>query len=92
MRPTITNSVKTITTYSVTARNCRGMSVTFSNLGCLTAKSVAEILSYAFRDLEVVCDQTGEIMYNIYKDLEWYHATNTEEGAIKEVKLFLASR
>lgn len=92
MQPTTNSTIGKTTTYSVTANNCKGMSVTFSRLGCLTAKTVAEILSYAFRDLQVVCDQTGEVAYNHYKSPDWFARYDTEMEAIQKVVLFIAER
>ena len=56
------------TTYSVKADNCNSPKITYEAQG-LAAKSalfLANHLSEAFRNVEVICEQTGEIAYQFY--------------------------
>ena len=61
------------TTYKVEARcnKTSGMNVEFKGIGDLeSAMEVATTLELAFPDIVVTCEQTGEIMFNIYKSFE----------------------
>ena len=55
-------------TYSVKADNCNAPKITYEVNG-LAAKSalfLANHLAEGFRDVRVICEQTGEVMFNIY--------------------------
>ena len=55
-------------TYSVKADNCNAPKITYEVKG-LASKSalfLAKHLTEAFRSVEVVCEQTGEIAYQTY--------------------------
>ena len=82
------------TTYTVTAKSLdyKNLTVSFGDLSCLKAKTVAEMLGYAFRQIDIVCDQTGEVAYNHYKSPDWFARYDTEMEAIQKVVLFIAER
>lgn len=61
-------------TYSLSATNGENFKVSVS-ISNLTEQQVLAVLNnceYGFRDIEVVCEQTGEIMYNRYWSGEWF--------------------
>lgn len=80
------------TTYTVTAKSLdyKNLVVSFGDLSCLGAKTVAEMLGYAFPQIDIICDQTGEVAYNHYKSPDWFARYDTEMAAIQKVVLFLA--
>lgn len=80
------------TTYTVTAKSLdhKNLTVSFGDLSCLAAKTVSEILGYAFRQIDIICDQTGEVAYNHYKSPDWFARYDTEMEAIQKVVLFIA--
>ena len=69
-----------LTTYSVSADNRNSPKITYEVKG-LSAKSalfLANHLAEGFRDVTVVCEQTGEIMFNIYYNDDFRKPTLTE--------------
>ena len=54
-------------TYKVEANNCNSPRITCEITGQAenSARFLAENLSRAFRDVRVICEQTGEIMYSV---------------------------
>ena len=57
-----------LATYSVSADNCNAPKITYEVKG-LSEKSalfLANHLVEGFRDVKVICEQTGEIMFNMY--------------------------
>lgn len=57
-----------LTTYVVNANNCNTPKITYE-VGGLTAKSalfLANHLTEAFRQVDVTCEQTGEIIFSMY--------------------------
>ena len=69
-----------LTTYTVSADNCNAPRITYEIKG-LTEKSalfLANHLAEGFRDVKVVCEQTGEIMFNIYYNDDFRKPTLTE--------------
>jgi hypothetical protein len=82
------------TTYTVTAKSFdyKNLTVSFSDLHLNGAMAVAEMLGCGFRNIEVVCDQTGEVVYNHYKSPDWFVHIESEMTAIQKVVLFLAER
>ena len=57
-----------LTTYSVNANNCNAPRITYE-VKELTAKSamfLANHLTEGFRQVEVICEQTGEIIFSMY--------------------------
>lgn len=55
-------------TYSVIADNCNSPRITYEVKGLAknAAKFLAEHLGQAFRKVDVICEQTGEVVYNMY--------------------------
>lgn len=67
-------------TYSVKADNCNAPKITYEVKG-LAAKSalfLANHLVEAFRNVEVVCEQTGELTYNVYYNDDFRKPTMDE--------------
>lgn len=68
------------TTYTVSADNCNSPKITYEVKG-LTAKSalfLAQNLSEGFRDVKVVCEETGEVMYSLYYNDDFCKTNLTE--------------
>lgn len=82
------------TTYTVTAKSLdyKNLTISFDGLSCLCAKTVCEILGYAFRQIDIICDQTGEVAYNHYKSPDFFARYDSEMAAIQKVVLFLAEK
>ena len=79
-------------TYQVLADNCNMPKITYQVNG-LTAKSAlvcAENLSEAFRDVRVICEQTGEIMCNVYFNDGFKKTTLTEVEVIEAMQKIFA--
>ena len=57
-----------LTTYSVSADNCNSPKITYEvkNLTAKSALFLANHLAEGFRDVTVICEQTGDIMFNMY--------------------------
>ena len=55
-------------TYSVKADNCNAPKITYEvkELSAKSALFLANHLAEAFRSVEVVCEQTGEVAYQFY--------------------------
>ena len=69
-----------LTTYVVNASNCNAPKITYEVKG-LAAKSalfLANHLVEAFRKIEVVCEQTGELVYDVYYNDDFRKPTMTE--------------
>ena len=69
-----------LTTYTVSADNCNSPRITYEVKG-LAEKSalfLANHLTEGFRDVKVVCDQTGEIMFTMYYNDDFRKPTLTE--------------
>lgn len=67
-------------TYSVKADNCNAPKITYEVKG-LASKSalfLAKHLTEAFRSVEVVCEQTGEIAYQTYYNDDFRKPTMDE--------------
>jgi hypothetical protein len=67
-------------TYSVKADNCNAPKITYEVKG-LTDKSalfLANHLVEAFRKIEVVCEQTGELVYEVYYNDDFRKPTMNE--------------
>lgn len=57
-----------LTTYSVSADNCNSPRITYEVKG-LAEKSalfLANHLAEGFRKVDVICEQTGEVMFSMY--------------------------
>lgn len=56
------------TTYSVSADNCNSPKITYKvqGLASKAALFLANHLAEGFRKVEVICEETGELVYDIY--------------------------
>ena len=69
-----------LTTYTVSADNCNSPKITYEVKG-LAEKSalfLANHLLEGFRKVDVICEQTGEIVFNIYYNDDFRKPTLTE--------------
>lgn len=89
--PTSANSSKPVPKYSVTATN-DSFSVTFANLGSVMAMSIANLLIKAFREIQIINEYSGEVMYNKYFALDWWVSEITEAEAVSTAKKWIATR
>ena len=83
----------TETTYKVIADNCNTCpKITYERGGLTknTARFVATNLSQAFRRVDVLCEQTGEVMYNIYYSDDFIRPDFCELTAISVVESTLS--
>ena len=57
-----------LATYQVIADNGNMPKITYEATGLAknAARFLAEHLSQAFRDVKVICEDTGELVYNLY--------------------------
>lgn len=81
--------------FSVTANSCEAtnISVTFKDLDIHKAKMVAEILEQGFRDVNVVSQETGEVIYSHYVGSEYFKPYWNGYGeAIANAEYALANR
>ena len=76
--------------FQVIASNSTSFEITFHRLGACRAKAVAEILREGFRDLRIINEETGEVMWNEYRSADWFAPSTTEMGAINTAKIYLA--
>ena len=69
-----------LTTYTVSADNCNAPRITCEIKGQTdrSAKFLAENLSRAFRDVRVICEQTGEVMYSFYYNDDFKKSTMSQ--------------
>ena len=67
-------------TYKVEANNCNSPRITCEITGQAenSARFLAENLSRAFRDVRVICEQTGEIMYSVYYNDDFKKSTMSQ--------------
>ena len=92
MRPTIiTHYSSTLYSYSVSADTCESPKITveYKGLSMDKARQVAMALEGAFRKVDVICEQTGEVMYNVYYSSEYYNKGYTCADALKVVEHYL---
>ena len=75
------------TTYRVEASNCNSPRITFEVEGLTdkASKFLVENLSLAFRDVRIICEQTGEIMYSVYYNDEFKKTSMTEAKCLEIV-------
>ena len=78
-------------TYSVFANNCSEPKITYeiSNLTANTARFIALNLAEGFREVEVICEDTGELVLSIYIDGDLFELKYDELEAIEAVKRYL---
>ena len=82
------------TTYEVIAKtgNSNTPSVTFGNLAYIHARAVSDILGEAYRDIAIICEQTGEVAYNHYWSDDFFCKQDTQLGAVQKVMMLLMER
>lgn len=90
MKPLANRSIPT-PKYSITATN-DSFSVTFANCGAIMAQAIADLLSKAFREIQIINEYSGEIMYNHYFSQDWWNKEISETEAINMVKEWIATR
>ena len=81
-----------LTTYTVFADNCNAPKITYEVKG-LAPKSalfLANHLAEGFRDVRVICDQTAEVVFNIYYNDEFRKPTMTEVECLVVAQSILA--
>lgn len=73
--------------YTIEATNCMNPSIKFSynGLDLDTAIRYKKILEGGFCDIRITCEQTGEIILNIYYAEEAFVRTKSEAEAIIEL-------
>lgn len=88
MRPTITHYSSIHYSYSVSADTCESPKITveYKGLSMDKARQVAMALEGAFRKVDVICEQTGEVMYNVYYSSEYYNKGYTCADALGVVE------
>lgn len=89
MRPTIITHYSSIPySYSVSADTCENPKITveYKGLSMDKARQVAMALEGAFRKVDVICEQTGEVMYNVYYSSEYYNKGYTCSDALGVVE------
>ena len=79
-------------TFTVTADNCEGMEISFKGKSFCMANSIAFMLIEAFRDVRIVDDTTGEVMFNHYESAEMFRASKAQSAVICNVMTVLAER
>lgn len=74
MKPLAKATPITIYTYYVSADTCESPKITveYKGLSMEKAKHIAMVLEGAFRKVDVICEQTGEVMYNVYYSSEYF--------------------
>ena len=62
-------------TYTVTAKSCENPNITieYEKLCGECIGECIEELETAFRSVEVVCEQTGEVVYTHYVGADWFN-------------------
>lgn len=74
-------------TYTITAKSCENPNVVIEYEG-LCDKCIDECveeLNTAFRSVEVICEQTGEVVYSRYVGADWFNAFASYGEVIDEV-------
>lgn len=79
-------------TFTVTADNCEGMEISFKGKSFCMANSIAFMLIEAFREVKIVDDTTGEVMYSHYESADLFRARKTQSTVICNVMTMLAER
>lgn len=79
--------------YTVSVSNCKNPHIEckYEGLGLFLALSVAEILGEAFRSIEVMNEETGELVYHCYYSDEVFLRRRTEGQAIERANYAIAS-
>jgi hypothetical protein len=79
-------------TFTVTADNCEGMEISFKGKSFCMANTIAFMLMEAFRDVKIVDDTTGEVMFNHYESADLFTAHKAQSTVICDVMSILAER
>jgi hypothetical protein len=72
-------------TYKVEAKcnQVAGINVEFKGIGdSQAAIECAVTLTNAFPIVDVICEQTGEVMYSRYMSVDWFHSSDEMGRAI----------
>ena len=71
-------------TYKATATDNRpdGIEIEFKGMSLMRAMSIAEMLGAAFSHVDVISEETGEVMYYLGISDEIFTATDTRADAI----------
>lgn len=74
-------------TYSVSADNCNSPSITYGvkNLSAKSALFLANHLAEGFRKVEVICEQTGELVFSVYYNDDFKSTTLSELACLSIV-------
>ena len=82
------------TTYEVIAKtgNSNSATVTLGNLPFMHATAVADILGKAYRDIAIICEQTGEVAHNHYWSDDFFAKQDTQLGAVQKAMMFVMDR
>ena len=75
------------TTYKVEVNNCNSPRITCEIAGQPenSARFLAENLSRAFRDVRVICEQTGEIVYSVYYNDDFKKSTMSQIACLDTI-------
>ena len=79
-------------TFTVCADNCEGMEIVFKGKSFCVANTIAFMLIEAFRDVKIVDDTTGEVMFCHYESADLFRACKTQSMVICDVMTVLAER
>ena len=79
-------------TYQIIANNCNSPKITceIDGQAVRSAKFLAENLSRAFRDVRVICEQTGEIVYSFYYNDDFKKQSLDEISCLATIKSLLS--
>ena len=65
-------------TYLITLHSCESkpsLTAQFNEVPKERVQRAIDFAGGAFRDVEITCEQTGEVIYNSYKDADWFNPT-----------------
>ena len=79
-------------TFTVCADNCEGMEIVFKGKSFCMANTIAFMLIEAFRDVKIVDDTTGEVMFCHYESADLFKAHKVQSVVICSVMTVLAER
>ena len=79
-------------TYTIYVETCdsNNVSATFRNVPIHKVEPCVAVLESAFRDVEVVDGETGEVVYRKYVGGDWFEAEATIGEVIDEINEYLA--
>jgi hypothetical protein len=78
--------------FTVIADNYEGMEISFKGKSFCMANTIAFMLMEAFRDVKIVDDTTGEVMFNHYESADLFTAHKAQSTVICDVMSILAER